>query len=241
MTISEESSSTNPTPTPTPTPTTPTTKTKWYTAKEIKLHNAAEDCWVSINGSVFDLTNFLADNRGPLAQPIIENAGQNISSWFTKDNKVLTYVDPDRNLTLPYTPQGRFVHVPPPEPSASWSLDCVQWWKNEDLKIGKVSQTTRKINVVNTLTQQEHELNVCSEETIEEIQQRYLSFNGHAASYTWKRLDDKGEEFVVMDMSKTLEENGCMNEAGEFEKLQIPDDWYVPVMHIYFNDDLSVA
>lgn len=179
---------------------------------------------------------------GPLAQPIIDNAGKDISSWFTPSVDVKTYVDPDRCLTLPYTPQGRFLHVPPPEPSASWDSSFgTPWWKNEAFKIGKLSKQTRKINVVNTLTQQEHELVVCSEETIDEIQKRYISFNGHAASYTWKRVDDAGENFVVMDMSKTLEENGCLDENDEFEKLQIPDDFYIPVIHVYFNDDLTVA
>ncbi len=100
---------------------------------------------------------------------------------------------------------------------------------------------TRKINIINTLTQQEHELTVCSEETIIEIQARYISFNGHAASYTWKRLTDDGDKFVVMDMDRTLEENGVTDEDTEFEKLHIPDNFYVPVIHIYFNDDLSIA
>jgi hypothetical protein len=102
-------------------------------------------------------------------------------------------------------------------------------------------QKTRKINIINTLTQQEHELTVCSEETVSEIQARYISFNGHAASYTWKRLTDDGDKFVVMDMDKTLEGNGVVDEDTEFEKLHIPDNFYVPVIHIYFNDDLSIA
>ncbi|CAM9793407.1 unnamed protein product [Chrysoparadoxa australica] len=44
-----------------------------------------------------------------------------------------------------------------------------------------------------------------------------------------------------MDMDATLEENGVVDESLEFEKLQIEDDFFIPVLHIYFNDDLTVA
>lgn len=52
-----------------------------------------------------------------------------------------------------------------------------------------MSTKTRKVIVVNTLTRKQDVLSVCSEETIEEIRDRYLPYNAHAGSYTWKRLD----------------------------------------------------
>ena len=107
--------------------------------------------------------------------------------------------------------------------------------------IGNLSKKTRRVNIVNTLTRQEHDLICCGEETVSQIQDRYVAFNGHAASYTWKRLTEDGEKFVVMEMNKTLEENGVSDEDVEFEKLHIPDDFYVPVIHLYFNDDLTMA
>ena len=105
----------------------------------------------------------------------------------------------------------------------------------------QLSTKPRKINVVNTLTQQEYVLEVCTEETISEIQDRYIAYNGHAASYTWKRLTEDGEKFVAMDMDKTLEDNGVVDEDLEFEKLHIPDNFYLPRIHIYYNDDLTIA
>ena len=136
----------------------------------------------------------------------------------------------------------RFLHVPPPSPTSSFRVDFgVAWWKNENHVIGRLSSKPRRINVINTLTQQEHRLEVCSEETIGEIQGRYFAFNRHAGSYTWKRLTDDGEKFVVLDMDKTLTENGVPDEDVEFEKLNIPDDYYIPAIHIYFNDDLTDA
>jgi len=177
------------------------------------------------------------------AQPIIDASGSDISYWFdAKTGEIKTYVDPDRNLTLPYTPMGRFLHVPPPEPNASWNTDFgTPWWKDETLVVGVLSAKTRRLNIVNTLTRQEHELVCCSEETISKIQERYVSFNNHAGSYTWKRLTDDGEKFLVMDMDKTLEENGVVDEDLDFEKLAIEDDFYTPVIHLYYNDDLTIA
>ena len=58
--------------------------------------------------------------------------------------------------------------------------------QNEDFVIGQLSKTTRKIRVVNTLTTQDDLLEVCSEETLLEIQDRYTDYNKHAGSYTWK-------------------------------------------------------
>lgn len=42
-------------------------------------------------------------------------------------------------------------------------------------------------------------------------------------------------------MEKTLEENDVFDEAPEFERLAIDDDFYVPVVHLYYMDDLTVA
>jgi len=45
-----------------------------------------------------------------------------------------------------------------------------------------------------------------------------------------------------MDMNKTLEENGIRDEDHEFERMGIQEaDWYIPALHLHFNDDLTVA
>ena len=42
-------------------------------------------------------------------------------------------------------------------------------------------------------------------------------------------------------MQKTLAENGIKDEFDDFRQLEVPEeDWYVPAIHLYFNDDLSV-
>mmetsp|Transcript_46650 Transcript_46650/g.68205 ORF Transcript_46650/g.68205 Transcript_46650/m.68205 type:complete len:240 (+) Transcript_46650:105-824(+) len=213
---------------------------RYYTNDDLCIHNSAEDCWVSIYNQVYDLTDLISENRGPLAQPIIEAAGQDISHWFTKDMEVKTYVDPETNLNKAFTPNGRFIHVPPLFPTTKWRTDFgTPWWKDEKYKIGQLTKKTRQIRLMNVLTKQETTLTVCSEETLMEIRDRYLEYNAHAASYTWKRLENT--DFVSIDMEKTLAENGIEDESIEFEKLGINDDYYIPVIQLYFNDDLTIA
>ena len=157
-----------------------------------------------------------------------------------------TAVDADTGLRLPWTPNGRFVHVPPPceprsdflvrayadgEASASQELP---WWRDPQYVIGRLSRRERRVRVVNTLTQQEHVLRVCEEETVGDIRERYLEFNAHAHSYAWKRLGRP------LDMSKTLEENGVPDAARELEKVGCNEE-YAPAIFLYFVDDLTVA
>lgn len=42
-------------------------------------------------------------------------------------------------------------------------------------------------------------------------------------------------------MDKTLEENGVIDDDAELDRLGIDDDGYPPVIHIYYNDDLTIA
>lgn len=47
--------------------------------------------------------------------------------------------------------------------------------------------------------------------------------------------------FVPAAMDKTLELNGIVDDDLAFEKLGIDDEGYMPVLHIYYNDDLTIA
>lgn len=89
------------------------------------------------------------------------------------------------------------------------------------------------------LTHSEDVIQTCQEETINDIRERYLEYNKHAKSYTWKALI--GDQLVTMDMNKTLEENQVTDETEVFYELGMNDDYYIPTLHIYFNDDLTIA
>jgi hypothetical protein len=112
---------------------------KYFTADEVAMHNCAEDCWVSIYDVVYDITSLIEANRDILAEPLIKEAGKSISHWFDqKTRDIKTYMDPMRNIPMPYTPNGRFIHVPPADP-CEWSTDYeVPWWKDRNFMIGKV-------------------------------------------------------------------------------------------------------
>ena len=42
-------------------------------------------------------------------------------------------------------------------------------------------------------------------------------------------------------MQQTLEENGVVDESELFYELGMDEDFYIPTLHIYFNDDLTIA
>jgi hypothetical protein len=89
------------------------------------------------------------------------------------------------------------------------------------------------------LTKKEDVIKVCGEETISERQDSYMEFNKKSRSYTWKFT--KEDEIIELELSKTLEENGIPDESEKFLKFGLNDDFDIPVLHIYYNDDLNYA
>jgi hypothetical protein len=104
---------------------------RYYTATDVAVHNTANDVWVSFFNEVFDLTKLLQENHeceyyvftlpyiiAPLIDPIVKNAGKDISWWFdpvTRDPK--TCIDPNAGLKAFYLPMGRYLHVPSADPT----------------------------------------------------------------------------------------------------------------------------
>ena len=265
---------------------------RYYTPAEVAAHNRADDLWVSFFGRVYDLTALVASNPGHLVAPIVEASGTDISYWFdpvTKD--VRSFIDPETEFEMPFTPMGAFLHCPPPCPTADWNsnigarsttaqrcrsarmlthtqrerergththtcsrtdadsrsapprghyLPGTPWWKDKSYSIGQLTEKTRKITLFNMLTKQSTTLDVCKEETLEEIQRRYLVHNGHSASYTWKRTDHTGGT-RLLQMRDTLDANGIPDESMQFDTLNIDPDTFIPIIHLYFSDDLTVA
>lgn len=145
-------------------------------------------------------------------------------------------MDPVLNIAVPYTPQGRFLQLPPDLPVSNWRNDFgLPWWRDPANCIGMLSAKTRFIRITNTLTQQEDTLEVCVEETMHEILDRYLAYNAHAGSYTWKRLGR------VLAMDLTLEENGVDDDEDAFYEASVPVNYYWPALFLYFDDDLTEA
>lgn len=108
---------------------------------------------------------------GPLAQPLIEAAGTNITHWFDpRTHGLRKYIDPQTNQEAPFLPMGRFIHCPNADGSVNSSPAFEgPWWADKGLHVGTLTRKTREIKLLNMLTKQETVLEVCTEETLNEI------------------------------------------------------------------------
>ena len=52
------------------------------------------------------------------------------------------------------------------------------------------------------------------------------------------KIPSKG---LFSSMRETLDANGIPDESDQFDALDIDPDTFVPIIHLYFSDDLSVA
>jgi len=125
--------------------------------------------------------------------------------------------------------------VPPetPEPGFDTRIDT-PWWRDSKYCIGTLTQKTFKFYVMNLLSRQKVLMCVPSEETLAEIQDRYLEVhNFHVGSYTWKMLGRP------LDLKKTLMQNGIEDQDSDFLDLGMDPDDHIITLHLYFNDDLT--
>ena len=140
------------------------------------LHNTSDDCWVVVFGYVLDMTNLLAKSReeglSEMCTPIEQAAGTDISHWMdpiTLEPK--RAVDPSFNLFWWYCPTGRYLHIPPITPDSEWDPEKIgtPWWRDDDLRIGQVTQKVRRVRLINMITKDDDYMDVCMEENIHEI------------------------------------------------------------------------
>lgn len=60
---------------------------RYYTPDEVRSHNTANDCWISIFNDVYDITKLVQNNYSRLVDPLIKEAGNDISHWFDASTK----------------------------------------------------------------------------------------------------------------------------------------------------------
>jgi hypothetical protein len=131
---------------------------------------------------------------------------------------------------------GRFVHVPPPFPRSDWANNFGNpWWTDTQYLVGILTAKTRQMRIVNMSTLQEQVIEACCEESINDILTRYLPYNSHARSYSWKFNG------TLLNMDQTLDENGIVDESDAFFELKMDKDQYLPAIQLYYNDDLTEA
>ncbi|KAK6122823.1 hypothetical protein DH2020_043437 [Rehmannia glutinosa] len=56
-------------------------ESKLFTYSEVSAHNTSEDCWVIINGKVYDVTSYLNDHPGG-DEVLLGQAGKDASEEF---------------------------------------------------------------------------------------------------------------------------------------------------------------
>ncbi|XP_054273583.1 cytochrome b5 domain-containing protein 1-like [Macrosteles quadrilineatus] len=206
----------------------------FFTPKEVVVHNSENDCWVSFLGIVRDLTPLVREYQGTReVMPVLAFAGKDISHWFDpRTGEIKHHIHPVTGVRVPYTPHGPVPHVLPQVPSSEWRpLDTLPWWFDVDLVVGYVTRAARPIRINNKLTGEEVTLEVCSEDTLDRILQRYSMFNSSATGYTWKY------ETRTLNSTWTLDENGIPDMRLKLRQLRLPEDLYVPCLMLYFNDD----
>ena len=85
-----------PTPSPTPTPTpTPTPSPASFTMDQVRANNSATSCWVAIDGSAYNLTNWIASHPGGPG-PILGLCGTDGSTAFRSQHSNST--NPNQRL-----------------------------------------------------------------------------------------------------------------------------------------------
>jgi hypothetical protein len=97
---------------------------------------------------------------------LIDYAGKDVSHWFScKSGEPKTRINPSTGVKEFYFPDGRFLHCPDSSPETrDLDLNCVTeasvnvevpWWRDRNLVMGKRTQRSRKIRIINMLTHQE--------------------------------------------------------------------------------------
>ena len=60
----------------------PSSATNKYSLSEIETHNTKENCWLAIDGKVYDVTPYIADGMHPGKEAILEGCGKDATTLF---------------------------------------------------------------------------------------------------------------------------------------------------------------
>ncbi|XP_017775365.1 PREDICTED: cytochrome b5 domain-containing protein 1 [Nicrophorus vespilloides] len=207
---------------------------KYFGPFEVVIHNRPEDCWVSLLGKVLNITPLIKEHESEdCVKPLLAFAGKDISDWFDpRDGDILHYVHPVSGCHDPYIPHGRIPDVEVQVPATRWQpLDRKPWWKDPKYEVGLLTKKVRPIRIINPLFGLEVHMNVCCEDTVLRIKERYSIFNSDANIYLWRYMDN------VLNDELTLEENGIIDETDRFGSVGLSPTFYVPAIMIFYNDE----
>ncbi|XP_045469055.1 cytochrome b5 domain-containing protein 1 [Harmonia axyridis] len=205
---------------------------------EVVVHNKATDCWVSVLGKVFDITPLIKQYEGQACvKPLIALAGKDLSHWFdAKTGAIRHRIHPVTGVLTPYCPNGAFPDVQCQVPDSQWrAINGPPWWDRPQYQIGILTKRVRSLKIINMLTFHEVQINVCCEDTFRRIQERYSIFNKDPDSYAWRYFDQE------IDLDKTMDENGIVDDRDKFTEFGMPQNFYIPVVFLFYKDDLKYS
>ncbi|CAG9801889.1 unnamed protein product [Chironomus riparius] len=192
------------------------TKRMFFTRDEVVIHNSRDDIWVIINGTVIDLTIFFrkrveSDSVNDCLNLLLAYAGKDLSWCFNEQNFPIFRVN-QYGYSIP--------KFPPVNEKESHDSDY--WWNDEKNIIGHVTCLERRLRIVNTLTRKKIVMNVCDEDSINVIKEKYKKrFNSNADNYIWRKTHSSDTlKIGHLFMDKTLTQNGIL--YHEHEKLGLP-------------------
>lgn len=58
-----------------------------YTLDEVSAHANADDCWMAIDGAVYDVTAFIQSGNHPGGMEIVNGCGRDASSMFAREHR----------------------------------------------------------------------------------------------------------------------------------------------------------
>lgn len=209
---------------------------RYFTQADLEEHCTTDSAWVCIYNTVFDVTKPISENfkqRG--AENLMRQAGKDVSHLFNKSTGTPVFKHHFLKQSGNDETGNALLHFDDTFLSADPRNSCTPWYKDESLKVGLLSENEVTVRIVNMLTYDENLLVVPAEETLNEICERYLKFNYHARSYTWKDIEHR-----KLDMEKTLEGNGIQEDIQLMNYLNIPEAQRpVSTIFLHFNDDLT--
>ena len=209
---------------------------RYFTRFDLQQHHSVDSAWVSIYRDVYDITDVIRENR---TEPGIDNLlkfmGKDMSHLFNpKTKRPIT-----RNSVLVEEIGSKdpnyVLHFPKQYMHSERESTTQPWYTNSKLIVGRMAQKEVPVRLINTLTYEADTLQVPIEETLNEICERYLKFNVHARSYTWKDIEER-----VLNMSLNLVNNKISEDYDVLDYLEVPDGQRpISTIFLHFNDDLT--
>ncbi|KAH8392131.1 hypothetical protein KR215_001477, partial [Drosophila sulfurigaster] len=207
---------------------------RYFLMDEVVTHNRKDDCWVVIHKNVFDLTPMIKDridhwNRN--MDYLMAHAGKDLSHLFHENGEPRTEISPSSGHPRVLFPPILEVAI-----SDFARTKHAMWSQDNFYHIGRITRRARRLRIINTLTAKVQFMNVCDEDSIYDIQQKYKArYNHHAGSYEWRKFSNGAKYCGVLNLNGNLDENGLTDAEESDVELPPPSIW------LYYTDDLTIA